>query len=183
MSKRIAKKFRPCVEGLETRVQLSATLSSQPVIVLSMVRPAGVTLDALSLTSSLRQQEAQILTATNKFRAQNRLGTLRTNRILQRVAQAHSANMARQEKLDHVLNGLGPAQRVTRAGYRFALVAENVAFASFLNVNSIMQGWIRSPGHRRNLLERSATEIGIGAARSAAGNWYYTQVFGRPLTF
>lgn len=180
--------FRPGLESLETRYQLSAavTTAPAPILVANMVHDAMITQprtaghsDALSLAT----QEQQIFVAANRFRSQNRVAALKINATLRRVAEAHAANMARQEKLDHVLNGQNPADRVLKAGYRFSVVAENIAYSTALNINAIMQGWFHSPGHRRNLLLRSVVETGIGAARSRAGNWYYCQVFASPLRF
>ena len=45
----------------------------------------------------------------------------------------------------------------------------------------VVDMWMRSPGHRRNLLGSSYTEIGIGTAWSDDGTRYDVQVFGRPM--
>jgi uncharacterized protein YkwD len=180
------RRFRPCLESLEARVQLSSglTTAAPSMAVVSAEIPAAA-LDHASVKLAAptpAQQARQVFQAANLFRAQHHLAPLRTNAILQRVAQAHTANMARQQTLSHVLNGLNPAQRVTRAGYIFSVVAENIAFSTNLNVNAIMRGWFNSPGHRHNLLLSSVVDTGIGVAQSKAGNWYYTQVFAAPLS-
>jgi uncharacterized protein YkwD len=43
-----------------------------------------------------------------------------------------------------------------------------------------VEGWKRSPGHRRNLLAREATQTGVAVARSDQGYYYAVQLFGRP---
>jgi uncharacterized protein YkwD len=39
---------------------------------------------------------------------------------------------------------------------------------------------MKSPLHRKNVLGKDYTEIGIGAAIARDGTIYYTQVFGTP---
>ncbi|MDD4111103.1 MAG: CAP domain-containing protein, partial [Clostridia bacterium] len=41
--------------------------------------------------------------------------------------------------------------------------------------------WMNSPGHRANILNRSFTEIGVGAAKKSNGTLYWTQLFLKPL--
>ena len=44
----------------------------------------------------------------------------------------------------------------------------------------VFEGWKNSPGHRENMLDRDAREIGIAVATS--GNaLYWVMVLGRPL--
>jgi uncharacterized protein YkwD len=43
-----------------------------------------------------------------------------------------------------------------------------------------MAGWMDSPGHRRNILDKDFTEIGVAVGYSVDGRPYYCQVFGRP---
>ena len=80
----------------------------------------------------------------------------------------------------HELDGKKPSDRVKAAGYKYANTGENVAFGKGTTVDEIFEGWMNSPGHRANILKAEFTEIGIGAAKSDTGKWYYTQNFGRP---
>ena len=44
-----------------------------------------------------------------------------------------------------------------------------------------VEGWERSAAHRKNMLDRDATEIGVAVAHSPrTGRYYGVQVFGRP---
>lgn len=126
--------------------------------------------------------ERTIFTLTNTFRTENRLAVFKSNAVLTRVAQGHARNMAAQETMAHELDGKGAADRVRDAGYPYAAVAENVA----MNFNSADAGrgaveqWKKSPPHRKNMMNAELTELGVGAAKSASGKWYFCQVFGRP---
>src|SRR5205807_320948 len=103
------------------------------------------------------------------------------NPTLCEVARAHSANMAKKEKMEHVLDGKNPAQRVKSAGYRYRRMGENIAYSTQLRPKRVVAGWMNSPMHRENILNEKFREIGVGIARDKDGNVYYTQVFGTQL--
>jgi uncharacterized protein YkwD len=124
--------------------------------------------------------EKAVLELTNKVRADRQLPLLTVNATLTKVARAHSANMAKQEKMEHVLDGKTPAERVKAAGYDYARVGENVAVGENVSVRRIVEGWMASKGHRENILEPEYAETGIGTARNDKGEVYYTQLFGSP---
>lgn len=132
--------------------------------------------------------ERQILEATNAFRKDNQLGPLIVNDTLQKIAHGHARNMARQDKYGdtddngHTLDGKGPEDRIKEGGYKYAAFAENVGFqqGAARPAVAMMEGWKNSPGHRANLLNKSMTEIGVGAAQGKSGRWYFVQDFGRP---
>ncbi len=56
-----------------------------------------------------------------------------------------------------------PWKRVEGAGYLWQAVAENVA-AGQADVESVVEGWMESRGHRENLLSSRYTEAGAGYA-------------------
>lgn len=120
----------------------------------------------------------KILDLTNQARLKEGLKPLKMNPFLAKAAQAHSDNMAKQDKLEHVLDGKTPSDRITAAGYDYSYNGENVAYSSDLDVKETFQGWMDSPPHKKNILGENFTEIGIALARSAKGEIYYTQVFG-----
>jgi uncharacterized protein YkwD len=130
---------------------------------------------------TLSTTEEKILELTNKERAKVKLAPLRPSPILFRVARAHSANMAKQGKMDHVLDGKNPFQRIKAAGYAYFRAGENVAYdEGGVMPARIMKGWMESKYHRENILNPAYTEIGLGVVSDPKGVAYYTQVFGRP---
>jgi uncharacterized protein YkwD len=125
------------------------------------------------------EYEQMILDLVNKERAKEKLPELKPNAILFKMAREHSANMAKQGKQDHFLDGKGPLERAKDAGYKGA-VGENVAAASFDTPADVVQGWMESKGHRENILRKEFVEIGVGMARSDKGDYYFTLTFGVP---
>jgi uncharacterized protein YkwD len=127
----------------------------------------------------LSKNEQRILDLTNEARAKEKLPPLKANATLLEVARAHAANMARQHKMEHVLDGKNPAQRVEKAGYEYRSVGENIASGtSGATVGAIFKGWMASKIHRDNILSDKYEEIGIGLATDDKGETYFAQVFG-----
>lgn len=80
------------------------------------------------------------------------------------VAMAHSADMLRRGYFSHDSpEGVGPFERLRKAGVTFSAAAENIAYGAWTGAAAFQQ-WIRSPGHRRNLLNCRYTRHGVGVA-------------------
>jgi len=98
---------------------------------------------------------------------------------LNRAALLHAQDMARNDHFEHTgTDGSTPAQRVTRVGYRFRAVAENIA-AGANSAAAVVDGWLASPGHCVNIMTPHYQEMGIAYAletQSDAGI-YWSQVF------
>ena len=126
-------------------------------------------------------EEAKLLDLTNQERKKKELPPLRTSPRLFQIARAHSANMAKQEKMEHILDGKTPFDRMKEAGYPFVKGAENIAACKpAITMAQIVEAWMESKQHKENILNTEFTEIGLGLARDKDGQIYYTQVFARP---
>jgi uncharacterized protein YkwD len=80
------------------------------------------------------------------------------------VAEMHARDMARHGRMAHEgSDGSTPAQRLTRAGYGWRTVAENVA-AGDTSADAVMRTWLASPGHCANLMNPDVREMGIAWA-------------------
>jgi uncharacterized protein YkwD len=128
----------------------------------------------------LNADEEKLIELTNQERKKKKLPPLKTSLALCKVARAHSANQAKQQKMAHVLDGKNPFQRLKEAKYRYEDAGENVAFGLNVALTDVMEGWMGSELHRKNILDKSFTEIGLGAVAGKDGTVYYTQVFGTP---
>ncbi len=93
---------------------------------------------------------------------------------LSRVAQAHACDMARRGYFSHTSpDGRGMMDRARRAGVTgYCAMGENIAKGQ-PDVPSAMASWMRSPGHRRNILDAGYTAAGFG--RGPGAHW--VQVF------
>jgi uncharacterized protein YkwD len=123
---------------------------------------------------------ASLIRAHNARRAKAGLPPLFENSQLDTAAEGHARDMAERRKMSHRGgDGSSPFDRIDRQGYRYRSAGENVA-AGFDDVDSVMDGWMKSPGHRRNILGRF-TEIGVGRAIAKDGASYWSVSFGTPL--
>ncbi|HEY7158971.1 MAG TPA: CAP domain-containing protein [Gemmataceae bacterium] len=131
---------------------------------------------------TMTKDEQTLLELLNKERVKKELPPLRPNPLLFKVARAHSANMAKQEKMEHVLDGKNPGQRVLAAGYDYGKVSENIAVSEGPGaaLTVIVKDWMESEIHRENLLSDKVTETGLGIAKNDKKEVYYTQIFARP---
>ncbi|MEL6140250.1 MAG: CAP domain-containing protein [Bacteroidota bacterium] len=94
---------------------------------------------------------------------------------LMEAAQSHSQDQASMNRMQHAgSDGSNVGQRVTRSGYTWRAVAENVAW-NYQTAESVVNGWINSEGHCRNIMNSNYRHMGI-----AQQNWFWTQVFAAP---
>jgi uncharacterized protein YkwD len=128
----------------------------------------------------MSKAEKRLLDLTNEERKKNDLPLLTPSPLLFKVARAHSANMAKQNKMEHVLDGKKSAQRVKEAGYRYLSTGENIAFGNY-PLDKLVEAWMGSKLHRANILNKKFTEIGFGIVPDKDGVPYFTQLFGKPL--
>ncbi len=121
---------------------------------------------------SVLRTRRRLLCLMNRARARFGLPPLRANRCLHRVASRHAHDMVRRRYFGHVTpNGWDPGRRARMSGYvprsgRWA-VGENIAWgiAGAARPAWVVRAWLRSPGHRHNLLSRRFRDAGIGVAR------------------
>jgi len=112
---------------------------------------------------------------TNEFRRQNGLYPLQWNSRLAVIGEIHCRNMA-DGKVPVGHDGFH--DRVKMFPFPARSFAENVAMngGSMFPERTAVEGWINSPGHRKNLLSKNVL-CGIGVARSFDGRYYFTQLF------
>jgi uncharacterized protein YkwD len=139
---------------------------------------AGVPLPADKPSLKLSPDEQKLLDLTNQERKKANLPPLQPNPVLFAVARSHTANMVKQSKREHVLDGKDVFQRLDAAGYQWASAAENLATSYKRTLADVMKGWMASKSHRANILKPKFKEIGIGVMKDAKGVVYCTQVFG-----
>lgn len=105
-------------------------------------------------------------------------GPITWNYQLENAAYLHAQDMSKNNYFDHTnLNGRTSKDRIiaqgyTIKGYKRIYYGENIGRGQ-LNITEIMNGWIKSPGHCRNLMNQNFREVGV-----AMQNYYWVQDFG-----
>ncbi|HEU0225805.1 MAG TPA: CAP domain-containing protein [Steroidobacteraceae bacterium] len=135
---------------------------------------------------------ARVLVLVNEARAsprrcgRKRFGVaapLSLSGALEQAAQVHARDMARRSTLSHAGgDGSTHAERVTRAGYAWRVVGENIA-AGQPTPEQVVAGWLRSPRHCANLMDPDFSDMGVGFAVEPGSTAiiYWAQVFAAPL--
>jgi len=128
----------------------------------------------------LARLRAEVVEAHNRIRAIAKLPALETSERLQAAAQAHAQDMAARRKMTHQgSRGSRPIDRIKAKGYPYRRAGENIA-AGFSAVDRLMEGWMDSPRHKRNILG-GFSQIGVGCAIDEDGKPYWCVTFGLPL--
>ncbi|NTS41355.1 CAP domain-containing protein [Flavisolibacter sp. BT320] len=97
---------------------------------------------------------------------------LQWNAQLEQAALMHSSDMYANNYFSHAAkDGSKAGKRIDRTGYSWKTYGENIAFG-YRNEAEVVKGWIRSPGHCKNIMSKSFKEMGVARAGE-----YWTQVF------
>ena len=120
---------------------------------------------------------ADILRYVNAHRRSKGLRPLQANSYISSIALEHSRDMlygrtpfgheGLRDRIDRISKRLGPVH----------MGAENVASGP-MSAREVVNGWLHSPGHRRNI-EGDFNLTGIGLAQRRDGVIYFTQIFTR----
>jgi uncharacterized protein YkwD len=126
--------------------------------------------------------EAQVLQLTNNERAKKGCGPLRTNSALTKAADLYATDMVVHHYFDHnSQDGRSPFDRMKTAGFKGGSMAENIA-VGYKSAAAVVEGWMNSEGHRKNILNCDYTMIGIGydagQVKSEWGPGSWVQDFG-----
>jgi hypothetical protein len=129
-------------------------------ILLAGLTVPGVLVRAQSGATGPQGGERVLFDAANRERLARHLPALRWDAALARAARDHALLMARRNAISHQFPGEpGLSARVSQAGARFSVVAENVGDAG--NAQELHDAWMKSSGHRANLLDSKVNSVGI----------------------
>src|SRR5688572_16604149 len=115
---------------------------------------------------------AKAVAATNAAREANDRKAFKVDECLRGFAGRQARKMAAAGEIFH--QDLGPIM----AGCGLVTTGENVAYGYPTGRKVVIQGWMRSVGHRANILNPDFKLVAVGARRDESGTWYAAQVFG-----
>ncbi|MDO9408345.1 CAP domain-containing protein [Patulibacter sp.] len=127
--------------------------------------------------------EAAVLCLVNERRTSAGLKSLTASSGAATAAQRHTNDMVRRRYFDHRSpGGSTVADRVNATGLRWSALGENIAVGQRTPA-AVMRGWMKSPGHRANIMKAGFRVLGVGVSpkgtRGYSGSTW-TQVFARP---
>ncbi|HWG83881.1 MAG TPA: CAP domain-containing protein [Deinococcales bacterium] len=169
----------------ESTVRLTAVSGGKTLVQTILVKTGALNGNpafeerVLQLTNAARARGWDC--ASKSFAGRVSLPPLSRNLALDRAARAQSAAMALAGYFDHVsaVDGSHPAERVSAAGYNWRLTGENIASGQE-TPEEVVDQWLRSPGHCRNIMSADFREIGISFVLGLNGREFWTQAFGTP---
>ena len=119
------------------------------------------------------------LELTNQFRAKNKLPPLKWDDSIWKISLTHSKNMG-EGKVPFGHKGFN--ERIKQFPFYYSLACENVfmcqGYSEYSIAENAVNGWINSPGHRKNLLSNT-NFCAIATYRNSSGAYYLTQMFAR----
>ncbi|WP_453992238.1 CAP domain-containing protein [Bacillus nitroreducens] len=125
-------------------------------------------------TAGISQFERQVIDLTNAQRQKNGLPALKTDSALSKVAKTKSNDMQQKNYFSHTSPTYGsPFDMIRDFGVSYKTAGENIAKGQS-SPEAVVNAWMNSEGHRKNILNPDFTHIGVGHQES--GN-YWTQMF------
>ena len=124
----------------------------------------------------MNSSERSIYNRVNQYRQSQNLPPLTIDPIISAQAKVHSEKMARVGKIGH--EGFNDRVQSVSKEIVYRSAAENVGYSvGYAQPEAIaVEDWIGSPGHQKNMVGRYDL-TGIGSAKNAKGETYFTQIF------
>ncbi|MFG6147077.1 CAP domain-containing protein [Halobacillus sp. B23F22_1] len=127
--------------------------------------------DGQEVTGDIHEQVVQL---TNEAREEQGLEPLELSEEVSEVAQEKSEDMAENDYFSHTSPNYGsPFDMLQEYDVDFNTAAENIA-AGQQSPEEVVDGWLNSSSHRKNIMNANMTDIGVGYEEN--GN-YWTQMF------
>lgn len=127
---------------------------------------------------------AQVIQYTNEYRVQNGCEPVSEHSVLNAVAQDYALEMAEGDFFAHEApDGSTLAERMGVTDYAYQVVGENLA-AGFSSAQAVVDNWMLSEDHRRNMMNCQFEDIGVGHIfleqdpGQEVWNHYWVQILG-----
>jgi len=131
--------------------------------------------DKSEQTKDASQFEQKVVDLVNQEREKQGLKSLTLNKKLSDVARTKSKDMMDKGYFDHNSPTYGsPFDMMKQFGIEYTTAGENIAKGQ-QSPEDVMNAWMNSDGHRKNILNPDFTEIGVGYVKG--DTTYWTQQF------
>lgn len=131
--------------------------------------------DSKAEAKDVSEFEQQVVTLVNEERAKEGLKPLELDTELSDVAREKSKDMMDKGYFDHTSPTYGsPFDMMKQFGIEYSSAGENIAKGQ-KTPEEVMEGWMNSDGHRKNIMNPDFTHIGVGFVEG--DSTYWTQMF------
>ncbi len=128
-------------------------------------------------TGNFSSYQKQVLNLVNAERTKRGLNALTLDAKLSNVATIKSQDMINKNYFDHNSPTYGsPFDMMKQFGISYRSAGENIAEGQ-RSPQEVMNAWMNSEGHRKNILNPNFTKLGVGVAKTSSGILYWTQMF------
>lgn len=134
----------------------------------SYVAPAAACPGSTDASASPAVQERAVGCLLNWARAQARLQRLGRPALLGRAASLKGRRVAARGQFSHTPCGSDPRAALQAVGYRYSTMGENLFLGTWGRVSprQAVAAWLRSPGHRANILRPGFRHVGAALVRA-----------------
>lgn len=161
---------QPTQPTVETQQPTTETTTQPAQQSTSTTEPTQTT----QTTSYLSAYEQKVVDLTNQERAKNGLAALKVDTALSKVAREKSLDMSKNGYFSHTSPTYGsPFDMMKQFGVSYQYAGENIAMGQ-RTPEEVVQAWMNSEGHRKNILSANFNYIGVGYVESGD---YWTQMF------
>ncbi|HEX3000107.1 MAG TPA: CAP domain-containing protein [Armatimonadota bacterium] len=154
-------------------------------VAVTLAQPPAAHAPLMNTVAATRQtaEEAALVALVNNERKRSGLPPLAVDPLLVETARAHSQEMCTKQYFSHQSPTRGlrsPLDRYLKCGGSYknrAVIGENLYTCARVNVARSHTAFMRSPGHRANILSPEWNAIGIGIYHAPDGRFWVTQLF------
>ena len=130
-----------------------------------------------TLSLGMENYQKIILKEVNIEREKNHLKPLKIDNRLNKIAVIKAKDMAREKKMSHTSKKFGVTfNLIKKEGISYTKAAENIA-SGHKTPEFVVERWLKSKGHHKNILGKDYRFIGIGKATDNDGKIYWVQIF------
>lgn len=127
--------------------------------------------------NQMHNMKKQVVNLVNQERQQRGLKPYQHNNKLANVAQTKAEDMRDNNYFSHQSPTYGsPFEMMKEFDIQYSAAGENIARGQ-RTAEEVMNSWMNSPGHRKNILSKKYTHIGVGLAETSQGTTYWVQMF------
>lgn len=132
-----------------------------------------------TVTFSHEQMMRETVALVNKERTKVGLPTLVGDFNLHQIATIKALDLSKRTYWDHESPTYGqPWDMASGFGYRYVAFGENIAHG-YTSSEAVVAAWMNSEGHRKNILNKGYTHIGVGIVQNEMKELYYVHMFSK----
>ncbi|MGO0905791.1 CAP domain-containing protein [Clostridioides difficile] len=130
-----------------------------------------------STTGNFSAYQKEVVDLVNVDRSKAGLNPLTLDADVSNVATKKSQDMIDNNYFAHNSPTYGsPFDMLKKFGISYKTAGENIAMGQ-KTPKEVVNAWMNSEGHRKNILNPNYSKIGVGVAQKSGGSIYWTQIF------